>query len=220
MRKHTEDMFRLWYQEACGPDSDKTARRIFGQYSEIPLGSSNDILVLAGVLLLSRRMKRASTTQRELTAFLVSGIEASGHSDALPGDILRNVTQAIDRCQKSGFLQKIEANAFTLTDLGRIRARTAFLNLLSPSEFHDFTNAVLKANTTSECVSSSSSIRAEKACEEWIGKKAASGWKPTNKDQAFKEARAVCGDALSRRSFEHAWASAAPHEWKKPGRKS
>jgi hypothetical protein len=56
-------------------------------------------------------------------------------------------------------------------------------------------------------------------CIRWIEELARDGIKPINRAALFEQARRVIGDELSERGFNHAWAQAAPDEWKAPGRK-
>jgi hypothetical protein len=57
---------------------------------------------------------------------------------------------------------------------------------------------------------------AQKACERWIFSQTAP---PKNKGAAFEAALEACGNQLSHKAFERAWASKAPVEWKSPGRR-
>lgn len=56
---------------------------------------------------------------------------------------------------------------------------------------------------------------AERACEVFIDGMVE---RPQNKDTASEAARSHCGEALSRKAFERAWAKSAPAAWKHPGR--
>jgi len=60
---------------------------------------------------------------------------------------------------------------------------------------------------------------AVKRCIRWIEGLAKAGNKPLTRTALFEEARQVIGDGLSERGFNHAWAQAAPDDWKAPGRK-
>lgn len=57
---------------------------------------------------------------------------------------------------------------------------------------------------------------AEKECERWISDQSS---RPKNKQSAFEAARKACGEQLSYKAFERAWANKAPVEWKKSGRR-
>ncbi len=62
-------------------------------------------------------------------------------------------------------------------------------------------------------------IAAERECAEWIAELASGGYRPAKKEAVRQKATAKWGQKLSHRSFERAWASAAPGEWRKPGKK-
>jgi hypothetical protein len=57
---------------------------------------------------------------------------------------------------------------------------------------------------------------AESACETFI---AGLTERPQNKDAAFEAAQNHCGEALSRKAFDRAWANMARAEWKRAGRR-
>ena len=63
-------------------------------------------------------------------------------------------------------------------------------------------------------------IAAETTCRQWIERKAETGEKPANRKSLYDEARTEIGPALSKRAFTRAWATAAPDDWKRPGKKS
>jgi hypothetical protein len=60
---------------------------------------------------------------------------------------------------------------------------------------------------------------AEHECARWIAELASGGYRPANREAVRQKATDKWGQRLSDRSFERAWASAAPGEWRKPGRK-
>ena len=67
--------------------------------------------------------------------------------------------------------------------------------------------------------SSAGTITAERECAQWIAELASGGYRPANKEAVRQKAIDKWGQRLSDRSFERAWASDAPGEWRKPGKK-
>ncbi len=62
--------------------------------------------------------------------------------------------------------------------------------------------------------------KAQRECARWITELASQGHMPGNKESLWEEANKKWGGRLSRRGFDRAWASAAPEDWKRSGRKS
>ena len=60
---------------------------------------------------------------------------------------------------------------------------------------------------------------AERECAQWIAELVSGGYRPANKEAVRQKATDKWGQRLSHRSFERAWASAAPGEWRKPGKR-
>ena len=67
---------------------------------------------------------------------------------------------------------------------------------------------------------SKTTVAAERECEQWIAGFASQEYKPANKEALRHEAMEKWSSQLSRRSFDRAWARAAPDDWKRSGRKS
>lgn len=63
-----------------------------------------------------------------------------------------------------------------------------------------------------------STARANRQCRELIASRAAAGYRPSKKELRDEALNLISG--LSGRGFDAAWAEVAPHEWRKPGRRS
>lgn len=62
-------------------------------------------------------------------------------------------------------------------------------------------------------------VAAETKARRYLEKQVKSGnWRP--KPEHFDGAREICGESLSERAFDRAWADIAPPDWRKPGRRT